>query len=76
MHQDAARYATRLSEGKSVEHEVRPGRRARLQVAHGWVTLNGTALDTGDGAALTGESRLALHGMKDAEVVVFNLARR
>ncbi|MCC7535196.1 MAG: pirin family protein [Deltaproteobacteria bacterium] len=74
IHQDAALYATKLSEGKSVEHEVRPGRRAWVQVAHGSVTLNGTTLEAGDGAAVTGESRLALHGMKDAEVLVFDLA--
>lgn len=74
IHQDAAVYVTKLSEGKSVEHEIRLGRRAWVQVAHGSVTLNGTTLEAGDGAAVTGESKLALHGMKHAEVLVFDLA--
>jgi redox-sensitive bicupin YhaK (pirin superfamily) len=74
IHQDVALYATKLSEGKSVEYEVKPGRRVWVQVANGSITLSGTALDAGDGAAVTDESKLALHGMKDAEVLVFDLA--
>lgn len=74
IHQDAALYVTKLSAGKAVEHEVKTGRRAWVQVASGSVTLNGATLDTGAGAAVTDESRLALHGVKDAEVLVFDLA--
>ncbi|MCC7386593.1 MAG: pirin family protein [Deltaproteobacteria bacterium] len=74
VHQDAAIYVTALSAGKSVEHEVETGRRAWVQVASGSVTLNGVTLDAGDGAAVTDESRLALRGVKDAEVLVFDLA--
>jgi quercetin 2,3-dioxygenase len=77
IHQDASLYATRLSAGRSVEHEVGPGRRAWVQVASGSVTLNGVALREGDGAAVTDESRLAFTGVGDgegSEVLVFDLA--
>lgn len=73
IHQDAAVYVTKLSEGKSVEHEISLGRRAWVQVATGSVTLNGITLEAGDGAAVSSESRLALYGTTDAEVLVFDL---
>lgn len=74
IHQDVALYVTKLSAGKSVEHEVKTGRCSWVQVASGSVTLNTVTLDAGDGAAVTDESRLALHGVKDAEILVFDLA--
>lgn len=74
IHQDAAIYATRLSNGKSVEHHLKPGRRAWVQVADGSVTLNGVELEAGDGAAVVDESRLGLQSRTNAEVLVFDLA--
>lgn len=74
IHQDAALYVTKLSPGKAVEYDVKAGRRAWVQVAGGSVAVNGVTLETGDGAAVTDEARLALTGVKDAEVLVFDLA--
>jgi len=74
IHQDAELYATRLSAGKSVVHELAPGRHAWVHVARGNVTLNGNRLGTGDGAALSDEKRLELTGVDDSEVLVFDLA--
>ena len=56
-------------------------RRAQLLgttlAANAWVrgntSINGTALDEGDGAAVTGETSLTFEG-GDAEVLVFDLA--
>src|SRR5436853_1408736 len=46
-------FATVLGKGESVKHELRPEGHAYVQVARGSVTLNGTELETGDGAAIS-----------------------
>jgi quercetin 2,3-dioxygenase len=67
-------YATVLGEGESVQHQIQPDRHAYVQVARGSITLNGKPLETGDGAAISDESSLQLTGVKDAEVLLFDLA--
>jgi len=67
-------YATVLGDGDRVQHELKPERHAYVQVAKGSVKLNGTTLETGDGAAISAEKTLELTGVKDAEVLVFDLA--
>jgi redox-sensitive bicupin YhaK (pirin superfamily) len=44
-----------------------------IQVARGEVTVNGTALSAGDGAAVLNEDRLSIRGTVDAEVLLFDL---
>jgi hypothetical protein len=44
-----------------------------LQVGRGAATLNGTALDPGDGAAVSEERLLELAASDDAEVLLFDL---
>ncbi len=67
-------YATVLAPGESVEHALKPDRHAYVQVARGSVTLNGEALKTGDGAAISSEKSLQLTGVSEAEVLLFDLA--
>jgi len=67
-------YATVLGDGDRVQHELKPERHAYVQVAKGSVKLNGTTLETGDGAEISAEKTLELTGVKDAEVLVFDLA--
>ncbi len=67
-------YATLLGPGESVKHELKPERYGYVQVARGSATLNGTALEAGDGAAISAEKLLELTGVNDAEVLVFDLA--
>lgn len=67
-------YATILKPGDKVEHALQPGRHAYVQVARGSVTLNGKTLEEGDGAALSEEKGVELTGVKDAEVLLFDLA--
>jgi quercetin 2,3-dioxygenase len=43
-------------------------------VARRSLTLNGKALEVGDGAEISGEKALELAGVKDAEVLLFDLA--
>jgi len=63
-----------LGDGDRVQHELKPERYAYVQVAKGSVKLNGTTLETGDGAEISAEKTLELAGVKDAEVLVFDLA--
>jgi hypothetical protein len=74
IHQDNELYATVLAPGETVKHELKPQRHAYVQVARGSVTLNGQALETGDGAAVSEERSIELAGVQDAEVLVFDLA--
>jgi len=74
IRQDNELYATVLGAGETVKHELKPERHAYVQVARGSVTLNGTKLETGDGAAISAEKSLELQGVKDAEVLLFDLA--
>lgn len=67
-------YATVLEKGESVRHELKPKRHAYVQVARGSVTLNGTQLEEGDGAAISEEKAVELAGVKNAEVLLFDLA--
>jgi hypothetical protein len=45
-----------------------------VQVAKGSVTLNGKTLEAGDGAEISAEKALELTGVKEAEVLLFDLA--
>ena len=74
IRQDNELYATILAEGDKVKHELKPARHAYVQVAKGSVTLNGKPLETGDGAEISEEKALELTGVKEAEVLLFDLA--
>jgi quercetin 2,3-dioxygenase len=74
IRQDNELYATVLGPGETVKHEIKADRYAYVQVARGSVTLNGKKLETGDGAAISEEKSLQLTGVKDAEVLLFDLA--
>jgi redox-sensitive bicupin YhaK (pirin superfamily) len=71
--QDVGVYAGRLTGGQRVEHALRLGRGAWVQAARGAVRVGATGLGEGDGAAVTGEDRLAIASDTDAEVLVFDL---
>ena len=74
IRQDNELYASLLTKGDTVKHDVRLDRHAYVQVARGSVTLNGNKLDEGDGAAISEEKAVELTGVKDAEVLLFDLA--
>jgi redox-sensitive bicupin YhaK (pirin superfamily) len=76
IHQDVRVYATLLGKGEAVEQALAPGRHAWVQVARGQAAVNGTALRTGDGAAVSAEARVRLEGTDEglAELLVFDLA--
>ena len=72
--QDARVYLTELTDGRSVEHDLTPGRHAWLQVLRGSVRLNEIELGTADGAAVSDEPRLSIEATSDAEFLLFDLA--
>jgi redox-sensitive bicupin YhaK (pirin superfamily) len=74
IHQDVALYGTLLGPGEEIAHTLSPGRHAWLQVARGAVTLNGTPLKAGDGAAISDEAKLIVHGDEESELLLFDLA--
>ena len=73
IHQDARVYAALLDGEQTATHTLAPGRRAYVHVASGQVSVNGLALDSGDGARITDETRLTLSNARDAEVLLFDL---
>ena len=74
VHQDVELRVGLVAAGERRELALRPGRYAWVHVARGSVSMNGTALQEGDGAAVSGEEKLSLLGERDAEVLVFDLA--
>ena len=75
IHQDASVYVAKPLVDGAAKLELKPGRRAWVQMLRGSTTLNGKTLSEGDGAAVTGEPLLELSGgSPDAEVIVFDLA--
>jgi quercetin 2,3-dioxygenase len=73
LHQDAELYLTQLNPGQRARHELETGRHAYLQVVRGSVQLNGVALHTGDGVALSNETRLELGAVNETEALLFDL---
>ncbi len=74
IHADAALYAGLIDGAESVELPLDPSRRSYVHLVRGVLEVNGLSLRGGDAALLQGESRLALAGGHDAEVLVFDLA--
>ena len=74
MNQDADFYATCLASGDALEHALRAGRGAWVQVASGSVELNGVSLEAGDGASVESESSLSLRALADSELLLIDLA--
>ena len=74
IHQDAELRAAVLDAGTKVEHAMRPGRHAWLQVVHGAMTVNGVGLAEGDGAAISDETALQVATDPGCELLLFELA--
>ena len=74
VHQDVDLYASRPNPGQTVTHPLAPGRHAWLQLVRGTVSLNGTELRAGDGAAISDEPRIDVRATEPAELLVFDLA--
>jgi redox-sensitive bicupin YhaK (pirin superfamily) len=73
IHQDARVLLGRLAARQELRYELAPGRHAWLQVVRGNVEVDGQALSAGDGLAVSEEETLALRGVGEAEVILFDL---
>ena len=76
IHQDALIYTADLLPEAETVHTLAKGRHAWVQVTRGAVTVNGTAMEAGDGAAISdlAEVRIAGSGDEPVEVLLFDLA--
>ena len=74
VHQDVDLHAATLFSGAALEHSLRAGRHAWLQVARGKLSANDQLLSAGDGAAFSDESAVSLVAREPAEILLFDLA--
>lgn len=73
IHADASMFAALVDADEKIERAIAKDHYAYVHVARGSVSLNGTRLQAGDAASLTGESRVILDQGEKAEVLVFEL---
>lgn len=67
-------YDALLGADEAVSHQLGGARHAWVQVIKGAITVNGTALRAGDGAAISEENSLNIRASEDAEILLFDLA--
>jgi redox-sensitive bicupin YhaK (pirin superfamily) len=76
IHADASIYAGLFDgDAQHAELALEPRRLGYVHVARGTVHVNGQALAAGDAALLDGEPRILIDRGREAEVLVFDLAR-
>ncbi|MEP7147598.1 MAG: pirin family protein [Acidobacteriota bacterium] len=74
INQDVNLYASILSEGKEIRHDLVDGRHAWLQLISGSLEVNGEKLNAGDGAAISDEASLEIKSLDDrSEFLLFDL---
>ena len=72
--QDVKVYVARLDAGREVQAALLPGRAGFLQVASGSLSLNGQAMNAGDGARIEGVPSISVVGGTPSELLFFDLA--
>ena len=73
IHADAKLYSGLLDGTDAVTLPLDAARKGYVQVLRGSVSVNGTPLQTGDAALLSGEHAFVIDAAHDAEVLVFDL---
>ena len=74
IHQDASIYAALIDGAEKATHALARGRRAYVHVARGELTVNGTQLKAGDALKISDTGEVVLGQVRDAEVLLFDLA--
>jgi quercetin 2,3-dioxygenase len=74
IHQDVAIHRASISLGNSLGYSLMAGRHGWLQIITGELTVNGTGLKAGDGAAISDEGRLQLQAAQETALLFFDLA--
>lgn len=71
---DGELLAGTLNAGDEITYDIEPGRFVYLVPATGAVSVNGVALATRDGAAITGEPQITIKAIEESEVVLVDTA--
>jgi redox-sensitive bicupin YhaK (pirin superfamily) len=74
VHADALLYAGLFAPGQTHDLAIAEGRHLWVHVARGQLRVDGRDLSSGDSAGISDENVLRLEGIRDAEVLVFDLA--
>ena len=73
INQDVRLYASILDKGASVQHQIKEGRAAWIQMVDGLIEVNGKALKSGDGAQIEDMDNIEIKAQKDSEFLLFDL---
>jgi redox-sensitive bicupin YhaK (pirin superfamily) len=73
INQDAGLLLGKLSPAQDATYILGPDRHAWVQLIQGALTINGTPLQAGDAAAVSGETKLTLAATDAAEFLLFDL---
>ena len=73
VRQDLSLYASILEAGSDLNYEINPDRHAWLQLISGKIEVNGQALESGDAAAFSKETKMAIKATEKAEFLLFDL---
>jgi redox-sensitive bicupin YhaK (pirin superfamily) len=74
VHQDMRLFVATFDPGTKATHTLAKGRHAWFQIVRGSITVNGTKLGEGDGAAISDETTLAIAAEEETEFLLFDLA--
>jgi len=73
LNQDVSLFASILGAGEEVERTMDPNRYGWIQVARGWVAVNGEKAEQGDGVVIVAESSLSIRAEEPSEILLFDL---
>jgi redox-sensitive bicupin YhaK (pirin superfamily) len=74
INQDVSVFASILSNGEAIVHNLASGRHAWVQLISGTISVNGERLNAGDGAAVSDEDQLKITAAADnSEFLLFDL---
>ena len=74
VHQDVEIFGAVLETGQPLEYAVQADRYLWIQLVKGRLSVNGTDLEAGDGAALSDEKIVILLAAESSEFLIFDLA--
>lgn len=74
IHQDVSLYTVHMTEGGVLDYIIKDGRYTWLQLVKGEITVNGQAMQGGDGLAVENEHGLKISSQQASELLIFDLA--
>ncbi len=74
INQDIDMSIALLDNEERISYTIPQHRKAWVHIARGQLTMNGMALETGDGVAIDSEDQLTFSEGKNAEVLIFDMA--